>query len=186
MSKIPQLASSVELKSGVRCCRKCKQTKPLDDFPKHSKSRNARRTFCKSCHARNVQDCRARNPERSITVARNGYARDRAAKGFIPRSEGIYARFRREYTAWKSMKVRCLYPSAGNYAYYGGRGIKVCARWLASFADFLADVGPRPGVGYSLDRINVNGNYEPGNCRWATHKEQAHNRRKRRDAIAGA
>ena len=82
-----------------------------------------------------------------------------------------------EYKAWLSMKKRCNYIKAINYPDYGGRGIKVCAEWQSSFTSFLNDVGRKPSKEYSLDRINVNGNYEPGNVRWATAKEQARNRR---------
>jgi len=74
------------------------------------------------------------------------------------------------------MKKRCLNINTTHYASYGGRGISVCARWLVSFADFLEDMGERP-EGTSLDRIDNNGNYEPGNCRWSTPLEQGMNKR---------
>lgn len=82
-----------------------------------------------------------------------------------------------EFRAWQGMNSRCHIPSAGNYHCYGARGISVCARWRNSFMNFFVDVGSHPGKGYSLERNDVNGNYEPCNVRWATAKEQGQNRR---------
>lgn len=81
------------------------------------------------------------------------------------------------YYAWNSMKQRCLNSSCRNYPLYGARGIFVCERWLESFENFYADMGDKTSPKHSLDRINNDGNYEPGNCRWATAKEQSNNKR---------
>lgn len=81
------------------------------------------------------------------------------------------------YKLWSVMKDRCNNPNNKAYRNYGGRGIKVCDRWLNSFENFLADMGERP-QGTTLDRINSNGNYEPDNCRWVTRMEQNNNTRR--------
>lgn len=88
-----------------------------------------------------------------------------------------------EYSIWSGMIQRCKNPDHVGYKNYGGRGIRVCDRWLYSFESFIEDVGERPGPEYSLDRIDNDGNYEPGNCRWADRKTQAANKRPRGLAI---
>lgn len=82
------------------------------------------------------------------------------------------------YQTWTAMLARCRNPGAANYPNYGGRGITACDRWATSFEAFLADMGERPD-GHTLDRIDAEGNYEPGNCRWATQAQQAKNRRQK-------
>ena len=77
------------------------------------------------------------------------------------------------------MRQRCVNPNHKSYKYYGGRGIKVCDRWLESFESFLADMGEAP-KGMSIERNDVGGNYEPSNCRWATMEDQSNNRRTNR------
>lgn len=80
------------------------------------------------------------------------------------------------YEVWKAMKQRCHNPKNKDYRHYGGRGIVVCQRWRESFPAFLADMGPRP-TGYTLERRENSKGYEPGNCYWATWKEQVKNKR---------
>ena len=80
-----------------------------------------------------------------------------------------------EYDCWVAMKARCTKESHPSYALYGGRGISVCERWMESFDNFIADMGSSNGL--TLDRTDVNGNYEPSNCRWIPHHLQQINRR---------
>lgn len=82
-----------------------------------------------------------------------------------------------EHRAWSSMIQRCTNEKQDSFADYGGRGITVCERWLRSFEAFFINVGPRPSPAHTLDRKDTNGNYEPGNVRWATRAQQAQNRR---------
>lgn len=105
-----------------------------------------------------------------------------SAKKGVPRTHGQTGTA--EHRAWVSMRQRCSDPRCAAYANYGGRGIRICIRW-ASFENFIADMGPRPSAQHSLDRVDVNGDYGPDNCRWATQAEQGRNRRPRSEWRAG-
>jgi hypothetical protein len=83
-----------------------------------------------------------------------------------------------EYYSWSAMITRCYNPKCRGYKRYGGRGIVVCDEWRHSFSSFMNSMGTKPSPIHTLDRVNVNGNYEPRNCRWATPAQQAENRRK--------
>lgn len=114
----------------------------------------------------------------NTSIVRGGHLRTGSTSscGCLVTKHGMYRS--REYATWRSMVQRCTNPKDTNYPHYGARGISVCNRWRESFEAFLADVGARP-AGMSLDRFpDMNGNYEPGNVRWATAAEQAHNRRR--------
>jgi hypothetical protein len=82
-----------------------------------------------------------------------------------------------EWAAWVGMRMRCCNPKHKDWKNWGGRGITVCERWL-KYENFLADVGRKPTSKHQLDRINNNGNYEPGNVKWSTQKEQMLTRRR--------
>lgn len=80
-----------------------------------------------------------------------------------------------EWRCWDAMKTRCLNPNHKDYHRYGGRGIRICDRWIQSFADFVRDVGERPSLLHTLDRIDNDGHYVPGNVRWSTRDAQSQN-----------
>lgn len=94
----------------------------------------------------------------------------------IPRQSGGISKDL-AYSSWRHMLHRCLNPKCDAFRHYGGRGITVCDRWR-SFASFRDDMGPRPSLDFSIERINNNGNYEPGNCKWGTELEQKANFRR--------
>lgn len=100
------------------------------------------------------------------------------------RKKGALATEHPLYSTWKNMKCRCFNPKTPEYKNYGGRGVTVCERWL-DFWTFAADMGPKPGKKYSLDRINNDGDYCPENCKWSTYTEQSRNKGVRADSISG-
>ena len=100
--------------------------------------------------------------------------RKKATHGHTRELDGKRARTR-TYRIWCAMKTRCTNPNVWNYKYYGGRGIRVCEAWMTSYQQFLADMGECPD-GLSIDRIDNDGDYAPGNCRWADQSTQRKNR----------
>lgn len=123
---------------------------------------------------------RRRNSRHHVANCECGFCRGRTA---LRHGDGIHGRRASEYRAWAAIKQRCLNERCKCYHHYGGRGIKICDRWL-TYDNFLADMGRRPSSRNSIDRVDNDGNYEKNNCRWATRSEQAYNRRKIKRALS--
>lgn len=140
---------------------KCK----VEDCQKTSDCGNFSNGYCRAHYVRTLTGCSLDKPIRVIDKNnRTGH---------------------KLFSLYKIMCQRCNIKSIQEYSNYGGRGIKVCDRWLGvnGFINFLSDMGDRPTPNHSLDRIDVNGDYEPSNCRWATKHEQASNTRKSKDIV---
>ena len=136
-------------------CTKCKKTKKLNEFGRDKRNRDGHKSWCKACEAERERVYRVANPEKL-------------------REQKPY------YNTWKGIKKRCYMPSHVAFKHYGGRGIQLHDAWINNYNAFAAYVDnlPRnmPGK-LSLDRIDVNGNYEPGNLRWANILMQRLNQR---------
>lgn len=116
------------------------------------------------------------NLRRGLSLSCGCLNKERTSQSSMTHGQSKPKQWTPEYSIWAGMIQRCTNACARNYADYQGRGIAVCDRWR-SFENFFSDMGKRPTENHSLDRINNDGNYEPGNCRWATRLQQAQNKR---------
>lgn len=131
---------------------------------------------CGQAFVANVSNVKT-NHTKSCGCLRRKRARDTIVSRNLRHGEARAHALTPEYTSWYGMLRRCRSPSTSNYARYGGLGVTVCERWNI-YENFLADMGRRPSLNHSIDRIDPFGNYEKANCRWATRSQQSANQRR--------
>ena len=172
----PQMSRKIQVKPGDRYGR----LTVIKEIDKRSSPTNGKmyriiecRCSCGTIKQFSLESLRKKNPSRSCGCLQREIAR---VNGLNNRTHGLT--HCPAYESWSQMKQRCYNKKDPQYHNYGQRGIAVCGRWLNSFEAFLEDMGERPSLLYSIDRYpDKEGNYEPSNCRWATSKQQARNRR---------
>lgn len=170
-------------------CSKCGVERPLSEFGRNGKDRNGSpslRAACKSCESERGSEKYRRNHKPALRckdISPKLDLKKTAMKlpELCKRVCGNRSSYS-EYAIWYQIKDRCFNTNNLSFKSYGGRGITVCDRW-SSYDNFIKDMGVRPSEAHSIDRIDVNGNYEPTNCRWATAIEQANNTRANRSVV---
>jgi hypothetical protein len=161
----------------MKKCSRCQEPKASTEFYRSARAGDGLQSMCKTCHYARIKRWRKDNPERQRAIQRGCYRRHHLkerARGKA-RHEAMP-----EYVCWKQMNARCHSPKHRQYPAWGGRGIRVCDEWRGpgGFKRFRAYIGPRPSCAHSIDRIDNNLGYAPGNVRWATPLEQARNTRR--------
>lgn len=161
--------------AGIKYCPSCKQNKANKFFgpSKNPRHVDGLRGYCFDCEKQKAKAKQLAQPEAARAACRKTRQKRKSGDLSDGRTRERLLTTSRTYTSWDAMKQRCFNPKNPRFRAYGGRGITICERWK-SFENFLADMGERPD-GTSLDRIDVNGNYEPMNCRWADAATQASN-----------
>lgn len=173
------MAKAVQLHDAPICKR------GLPEYPKFIiRTEYVRYGRCRSWKALWLCKCGSEFEANVVNVTRGhttscGCAQNAARRLSFPRhGHFVGDRPSPTYKSWQAMIARCINKNHVHFRHYGGRGIKICDRWINSFDNFLLDMGDRP-AGKTLDRVNVNGDYGPENCRWATISEQNKNKRPR-------
>jgi len=131
------------------------------------------------CECGNIKVIRGTHVTSGLTLSCGCFRNEQTSKALTTHGHYTGRSQTSEICAWKNLKERCLNKKDKGYENYGGRGIKICDRWM-KFENFYADMGDRPSDKHSIDRINNDGNYEPSNCKWSTRTEQNSNTRRNR------